>query len=34
MNCSICRIAKVKSGGVGGIHIHDNMGKDGISHTN
>lgn len=34
MSCSICRIAKVKSGGVGGIHIHDNREKDGISHTN
>lgn len=33
MSYSICRIAKIKSGGVTGIQIHDRREKD-VSHTN
>ena len=33
MSYSICRIAKVKAGGVTGIQIHDRREKD-VSHTN
>lgn len=34
MSFSICRIAKVKAGGVTGIQIHDRREKEGVSHTN
>lgn len=34
MSYSICRIAKVKAGGVTGIQIHDRREKENVSHTN
>ena len=34
MSFSICRIAKVKAGGVTGIQIHDRREKESVSHTN